>query len=144
MLPPLSGQDGETYRPLAEINVTPLVDVMLVLLVIFMATAPLAMVGVPVQLPKTAAAKLSQTAKPVVVSIDRDGRVFLGDEEIDAPALLGRLAAMKSETPDAPVHVRADRTVAYGRLMETMGVVTQAGFARVSLVAESVAPPPPR
>jgi TolR protein len=138
------GTDGEAgYRPMAEINVTPLVDVMLVLLVIFMVTAPLMMVGVPVQLPKTSATKVSTTVKPVVVSINRDGRLFLRDEEIQPAALLGRLVGLRKETPDAPVYVRADRSIPYGRVMEAMGVVTRAGFARVSLIAEGAAAPVP-
>jgi len=129
--------DGETgYRPMAEINVTPLVDVMLVLLVIFMVTAPLMMVGVPVQLPKTSAAKVSTTVKPVVVSLNREGRLFVREDEVAPEALLGRLAELRKEAPDAPVYVRADRSIPYGRVMEAMGVVTQAGFARVSLIAE--------
>ena len=139
-----SGTDGDTgYRPMAEINVTPLVDVMLVLLVTFMVTAPLMMVGVPVQLPKTSAAKISQTARPVVVSINREGRVFLREEEIQPASLLGRLTDLRKESPDAPVYVRADRTIPYGRVMEAMGVVTQSGFARVSLIAEGASAPAP-
>lgn len=137
------GEGEGGYRPMAEINVTPLVDVMLVLLVIFMVTAPLMMVGVPVQLPKTSAAKVSQTTKPVVVSIDREGRVFLREEEIAAEALLGRLSQLWQESPDAPVYVRADRSIPYGLVMEAMGVVTQAGFARVSLIAEGASAPVP-
>jgi len=144
MSPSSYGSDDGGYRPMAEINVTPLVDVMLVLLVIFMVTAPLMMVGVPVQLPKTSAAKVSQTTKPVVVSINREGKIFLREEEIAADALLGRLAALKKEAPEAPVYVRADKTIPYGRVMEAMGVVTQAGFARVSLIAEGASAPPPK
>ncbi len=145
MSPSSFGTDGDGgYRPMAEINVTPLVDVMLVLLVIFMVTAPLMMVGVPVQLPKTSAAKVSQTAKPVVVSINREGKLFLREEEIAQESLLGRLAALKTETPDAPVYVRADKAIPYGRVMEAMGVVTQAGFARVSLIAEGASATPPK
>lgn len=136
--------DGEGgYRPMVEINVTPLVDVMLVLLIIFMVTAPLMMVGVPVQLPKTSAAKVSQTTKPVVVSINREGRLFVREEEIAPDALLGRLSQLRQEAADAPVYVRGDRSIPYGRVMEVMGVVTQAGFAKVSLIADGAKAPVP-
>ncbi|MBM3548380.1 MAG: protein TolR [Alphaproteobacteria bacterium] len=138
---PNPGESDTGYRLIAEINVTPLVDVMLVLLVIFMVTAPLMMVGVPVQLPKTSAAKVSTTIKPVVVSINREGRLFVREDEVAATALLGKLAELKKEAPDAPVYVRADRSIPYGRVMEAIGVVTQAGFARVSLIAEGATPP---
>ncbi|WP_431858540.1 protein TolR [Azospirillum sp.] len=134
-------EDEFSYRPVAEINVTPFIDVMLVLLVIFMVAAPLMMVGVPVQLPKTAAQKISQPRQPVVVSVDQDGRVFLRSEEL-APADVGpRLAALAKEDPDAVVYVRGDRSLSYGRVMEVMGQVSQAGFARVSLMAEGPAGP---
>ncbi|PWC41683.1 ExbD/TolR family protein [Azospirillum sp. TSO22-1] len=134
-------EDEFSYRPVAEINVTPFIDVMLVLLVIFMVAAPLMMVGVPVQLPKTAAQKVSQPRQPVVVSVDRDGRVFLRDAEL-APADVGpRLSALAREDPDAVVYVRGDRLLSYGRVMEVMGQVSQAGFARVSLMAEGPAAP---
>ena len=136
--------DGDGgYRPMAEINVTPLVDVMLVLLIIFMVTAPLMMVGVPVQLPKTSATKVSQITKPVVVSINREGRLFVREEEIASGALLARLAQLRQEAADAPVYVRGDRSIPYGRVMEIMGVVTKAGFAKVSLIAEGATAPVP-
>ncbi len=125
------------YAPMAEINVTPMVDVMLVLLIIFMVAAPLMMVGVPVDLPRTAAAKIGQTQKPVVVSIERDGKVFAGRDLLPADEIVSRLAALHGKTPDAPVYVRADRAIPYGRVMEVMGEVGQAGFARVSLIAEA-------
>ena len=136
--------DGEGgYLPMAEINVTPLVDVMLVLLIIFMVTAPLMMVGVPVQLPKTSAAKVSQTTKPVVVSINRQGRLFVREEAIAPEAILGRLSQLRQEAADAPVYVRGDRSIPSGRVMEVMGVVTQAGFAKVSLIVEGATAPVP-
>ncbi|PWC95752.1 biopolymer transporter ExbD [Azospirillum sp. TSO5] len=132
--------DEFSYRPVAEINVTPFIDVMLVLLVIFMVAAPLMTAGVPVQLPKTAAQKLSQPRDPVQVSIDEDGRVFLGQEEMAPADLPARLAALAREAPDTVVYVRGDRALSYGRVMEVMGQVSQAGFARVSLMAEGLAP----
>jgi biopolymer transport protein TolR len=128
---------GTGYRPLSDINVTPFVDVMLVLLIIFMVAAPLMMVGVPVDLPRTSAAKLSQPRKPVIVSISKDGKVFVGEEEAPAAELLARLGELRSKDPNAMVYVRGDRTIPYGRIMEVMGQVGQAGFARVSLIAEA-------
>jgi biopolymer transport protein TolR len=128
---------GTAYRPLSDINVTPFVDVMLVLLIIFMVAAPLMMVGVPVDLPRTSAAKLSQPRKPVIVSVSKDGKVFVGEEEAPAAELLARLGELRNQDPNAMVYVRGDRTIPYGRIMEVMGQVGQAGFARVSLIAEA-------
>jgi len=142
MAPTNPGSEDEfSYRPVAEINVTPFIDVMLVLLVIFMVAAPLTTVGVPVQLPKTAAQKVSQPRQPVVVSVDQDGRVFLRSEELAPADIAARLATLAREDPDAVVHVRGDRSLSYGRVMEVMGQVNQAGFARVSLIADGPAAP---
>jgi biopolymer transport protein TolR len=129
--------DGE-FRPVSDINVTPLVDVMLVLLIIFMVAAPMMTVGVPVQLPKTAAAKPAEEKKPTVVSIDKDGKVFLAEEEIPSDeALLARLTTLANEDKEQVVLVRGDRTIPYGRIMEIMGQVSSAGFVKVSLIAEA-------
>jgi TolR protein len=123
--------------PISEINVTPFVDVMLVLLIIFMVAAPMMMVGVPVQLPRTSAARIAQTAPPVVVTVARDGRVFLRQEEVAEADLAARLTALRAaEANDAPVYLRGDRTVPYGEVMRVMGRVTAAGVSRVSLIAE--------
>ncbi len=132
-------RDGLGYAPQAEINVTPKVDGKLVLLIIFMIAAPLMMAGVPVDLPKTNAAKLAKPQQPVVISIDREGRVFAGKDELPSGEIVARLAAVKSRNSDAPVYVRADRVIPYGRVMEVMGQVGQAGFARVSLIAAAPA-----
>ena len=140
-MPPGSEDEDAGLLPLSEINVTPMVDVMLVLLVIFMVTAPLMMSGVPVQLPKTAAAQISKPHDPVVLSLDRDGKVLLGAEPVAADALPGRLRALAQSAPDQVVYVRGDRTLPYGRVMEVMGVVSAAGFARVSLLAEQAPAP---
>jgi TolR protein len=129
-------QDGG-YRPLAEINVTPFVDVMLVLLIIFMVAAPLMMVGVPVDLPRTSAAKLAQPRQPVIVSVSKDAKLFIGEHEVPPAELVGRLSELRGADPNAIVYVRGDRSIPYGRVMEVMGQVGQAGFARVSLIAEA-------
>ncbi len=139
-LPP-SGETGEDrYAPLAEINVTPMVDVMLVLLVIFMVTAPLLSVGVPLDLPKSRATTLTEPKKPVVISLNRDGEVFIGDERVNADELEPRLAALAAEDPNRIVYVRSDRTNTYAQLMDTLGLVNQAGFSKVSLIAEAAGP----
>jgi biopolymer transport protein TolR len=130
-------EDGGGFRPVAEINVTPMVDVMLVLLIIFMVAAPLMTVGVPLELPKTQAAKVSQPEQPTILSIDAEGRVFLAEEELTAEGILPRLQGIAAENADRVVLVRGDRTIQYGRIMEVMGQVSQAGFSKVSLIAEA-------
>jgi biopolymer transport protein ExbD len=134
-LPP-SGEAGEDrYAPLAEINVTPMVDVMLVLLVIFMVTAPLLMVGVPLDLPKTKAAAITMPKQPIILSLNRNNELFIGDDPIAPAALEARLAALAAEDPTRIVYVRGDRTITYAQLMDMLGQVNRAGFAKVSLVA---------
>ena len=123
--------------PLSEINVTPLVDVMLVLLIIFMVAAPLMTVGVPVQLPKTAAAKVSQPKQPVVVSIDAQGQPFLDKEPLAPETMMPRLRQLASADPTQVVLVRGDRAVPYGRIVEIMGQISAAGFSKVSLIAQA-------
>jgi biopolymer transport protein ExbD len=136
-LPP-SGEPGEDrYQPLAEINVTPMVDVMLVLLVIFMVTAPLLTVGVPLDLPKTQAAAITDPKPPVILSLNRKGEVFIGDARIEAADLATRLTELAAEDPARIVYVRGDQTISYAQLMEALGNVNRAGFAKVSLVAEA-------
>ena len=122
---------------MAEINVTPLVDVMLVLLIIFMVTAPLLVAGVPVDLPAARAAALAQKPdKPIAVSLDAAGGVFIGDEAVAEDALTDRLAALHSAQPEARVLVRADRVLAYGRVLEVMGEIAASGFVHVALVSQ--------
>jgi biopolymer transport protein TolR len=121
---------------MAEINVTPMVDVMLVLLIIFMVTAPLLTVGVPLNLPKTSAAQLTQPKEPIVLSIDKEGGTFISNEPVPAADLKDRLAKLATEDPARIVYVRGDRTISYAQLMDALGLVNGAGFTRVSLVAE--------
>ena len=138
-LPP-SGEAGEdSFQPLAQINVTPMVDVMLVLLVIFMVTAPLLTVGVPLDLPKTKASAITEPKPPVILSLNRAGEVFIGDERIDPSTLEGRLTGLAAEDPTRIVYVRGDQTISYAQLMDALGMVNRAGFAKVSLVAEASA-----
>jgi biopolymer transport protein TolR len=131
-----SGDDDNGYKPLAEINVTPFVDVMLVLLIIFMVAAPLMVQGVPLELPKTSASKLGAIKKPMVVSLSTDGKLYIRDEEVTAQTLVSRLMDIKSKEGDGVVYVRADRKIAYGKVMELLGKVGESGFSRVSLLSQ--------
>ena len=130
-------EDDLDATPMSEINVTPMVDVMLVLLIIFMVAAPLMTTGVPVQLPKTSAAKVAQSQKPLEVSIDKDGHPFIAKDGFTNDTLMARLRELKAQNPDQVVLVRGDRDVPYGKIMEVMGLVGQAGFTKVSLIAQS-------
>ena len=130
------------YRPLAEINVTPMVDVMLVLLIVFMVAAPLMTSGVPVDLPKTNAAPLNQDSEPLTVSINAAGKIFLQEEEVQIADVVRRLQAIGKNNPDRRIFVRGDKDLAYGRIMEIMGTITQGGFNKVALLAEQAGPPP--
>ena len=138
-----SGDDDLDAMPMSEINVTPMVDVMLVLLIIFMVAAPLMTTGVPVQLPKTAAAKVAQSKKPMEVTIDKDGNPSIAKEVFTMETIVPRLRAMVAEDKDQVVLVRGDRAVPYGKIMEVMGVVGQSGFTKVSLIAQSPNGPAP-
>jgi biopolymer transport protein TolR len=130
------GGDEVEYRPISEINVTPLVDVMLVLLIIFMVTAPLLVAGVPVELPNTSAARISQPKKPVVVSLAGDGSLFIREDQVSSDTLIPRLQALRAAEGDAVVYVRADKKRAYGEVMDILGRVGQSGYARVSLLSQ--------
>ncbi len=124
------------YRPMAEINITPFVDVMLVLLIIFMVAAPLLIQGVPVDLPSTSAAKLAQTKKPMVVTLAGDGNLYIRDEQVARAALVDRLREVRRAEGDTVVYVRADKASAYGDVMEVLGRVGDSGYARVSLLSK--------
>jgi biopolymer transport protein TolR len=119
---------------MSDINVTPMVDVMLVLLIIFMITAPLLTVGVRVDLPKTKAQVIADDIEPLAVTINAEGRIFLQDTELDLAALAPRLVAIAGNNPDVRVFVRGDQAINYGRVMEVMGTINAAGFKKVALV----------
>ena len=129
------GED-EAYKPMAEINITPMVDVMLVLLVIFMVTAPLLVAGVPVELPNTVAARLSQPKKPMIVSLVADGSLYIREEQVTKDNLVPRLIQLRSVEGDAVVYVRADKKSVYGEVMDLLGKVGQSGYGRVSLLSQ--------
>jgi len=131
-----SGRRRHSHRPMGEINVTPFVDVMLVLLIVFMVTAPLLTVGVPVDLPKTQAGQINADQAPLVVSLQKQGAIFLQDTEIDAENLVPRLKAISQANNQVRIFVRGDKAVAYGEVLALMGRIQSAGFERVALVAE--------
>ena len=134
---PVSGRGGRR-APMADINVTPLVDVMLVLLIIFMVTAPLLVAGVKVDLPDSRAGALDQEQKPVQISLDAQGGVFIDDEPIGLDALPQRLAQVAGSTKDEGgprIFLRADKALDYGRVMQVMGELNRAGLNHVALVS---------
>lgn len=121
----------------AEINVTPMVDVMLVLLVIFMITAPLLTVGVPVDLPKTKASVMNDKEEPLIISVDKKGTLYLQETAIELETLVPRLIAITGSNPEARIHVRGDKGISYGQVMEVMGALSSAGFTKVALISEA-------
>ena len=132
----LRGRKVGSYRPMSEINVTPMVDVMLVLLVVFMITAPLLTVGVPVDLPKTKASVIVGEDEPLVVTLNAEGKLILQDTEVALDKLVARLTAITENRKETRVFVRGDRKIAYGKVMEVMGLINLAGFDRVALITE--------
>lgn len=125
------------YRPMSEINVTPLVDVMLVLLIVFMVAAPLLTVGVPVDLPKAQAPAINENKEPLVVTVNAEGTIFLQETPVENDALVPRLQAITNNNPTASIYVRGDRAINYGRVLEVMSMISEAGFTKVSLIAET-------
>jgi biopolymer transport protein TolR len=122
---------------MSEINVIPLVDVMLVLLIVFMVTAPLLTVGVTVDLPASRSSPLPGQDEPLTVTVTRDGTVYLQESQLEVDELGPRLHAITERRPDARIFVRGDRVIDYGRVMEVVGAVHAAGFTRVALVTEA-------
>jgi biopolymer transport protein TolR len=120
----------------STINITPLVDVMLVLLIIFMVTAPMLTVGVPVDLPKTQAAQMNDSVDPLVVSVNAKGETYIQEALVPMKAIVDRLKAITNNNPEAKIYVRGDHKIAYGKIMEVMGAIAAAGFHKVSLIAE--------
>ena len=138
------GLRGRRGRPMSEINVTPFVDVMLVLLIVFMVTAPLLTVGVPVDLPQTRAKSLGEDREPLAVSIDKSGMIFLQNTPVGIDDLVSKLMAISSNGYNQRIFVRGDKTVDYGKVMEVMGLLNSAGFTRIGLVTDAPKKPPER
>lgn len=132
------GRGRRRYRQMSEINVTPFVDVMLVLLIVFMVAAPLLNVAVPVDLPQTKASPVQakEDEKPLVISIDQAGKIYVQETEVQIENLVALLHSIKQQNPNPPLFVRGDQGVNYGRVMEVMGALNSAGFTKVSLVAQ--------
>jgi len=130
------GGHGRRFRPVAEINVTPMVDVMLVLLVIFMVTAPLLTAGVQVDLPKTDSRPIKGDDQPISVSVDAKGRIWIQETEIALDALVPKLQAIIGQKPETRIFIRGDKGIEYGKVMEVMGTLGAAGFTKVALVTE--------
>jgi biopolymer transport protein TolR len=124
------------YQPITDINVTPLVDVMLVLLIVFMVTAPLLTVGVQVDLPKVQNEPITTEVEPLVVTVQKDGSIALMQTPIDIAQLVPRLLAITANKPDTQIYLRGDQAINYGRVMEVMGTLSAAGFVKVALITE--------
>lgn len=125
---------GRKHAPIADINMTPFIDVMLVLLIIFMVAAPLLATGVPIDLPQTKAGEITIDQKPITISIDDKGAVYMMDEPVRIEELVGRLQAAAKAGADERIYVRGARAVSYGRVAEVMSLITNAGFKKVALV----------
>ncbi len=124
----------QSHGAISEINVTPLVDVMLVLLIVFMVAAPLMTVGVPIELPKTEAKQMNTSTEPITITVQGDGRLYLQETEITAADLMSKLQAIAKNGYDEQLFVRADTSVAYGLVMDVMGQLNGAGFKKIGLV----------
>ena len=122
-------------RPMSEINVTPFVDVMLVLLIVFMVSAPLLTSGVPVDLPEAQAKPLAIEKQPITITVDPEGRLFLQESEIEIDGLIDKLNAVATEGLEERIYVRGDKTASYGTIMRVMGIINGAGYRHIGLVA---------
>jgi len=137
------GGGRRRYKPMAEINVTPLVDVMLVLLIVFMVTAPLITSGVSVNLPKAGAPPMNQDAKPITITVNAQDQVFLGNNQVQLANLVATLQAASQNNTDQRVFVRGDKDVSYGDMLQVMSTITQGGFTKVALLADASNTPQP-
>ena len=126
------------YTQMSEINVTPFVDVMLVLLIVCMVTAPLLTVGIPVDLPKVKASALTDQKDPIEITVNLEGDVYIGESLVEVENLIPRLNAITEQNTEARIYIRGDRIVAYGRVMEIMSVVNSAGYIKVALITENI------
>ena len=122
---------------MSDINVTPFVDVMLVLLIVFMVTAPLLTVGIPVDLPKVKASALTDQKDPLEITVNLDGSVYVGESQVEVENLIPRLKAITDQNTETRIYLRGDRYVAYGRIMEIMSLINSAGYIKVALVAQN-------
>ncbi len=130
---------GGSYRPMAEINVTPFVDVMLVLLIVFMVAAPLLSSGVNVDLPDSQAPQIQDDDNtPIEISLTKDGQLYIGDTEIQIENLAQKLSAMTSGVYDRRIYIRGDQVLSYGQVMNILGLINAAGYTKVALISEAI------
>lgn len=127
---------GGGNKPMSDINVTPMVDVMLVLLIVFMVAAPLMTVGVPIDLPQTQAKQLNTEQKPITVSVTPDGQVYLGDQPVAIEDLAAQVAAVAVNGTEDRIYVRGDTSANYGAVMKVMGTLSAAGYSRIGLITD--------
>ena len=123
-------------EPISEINVTPFVDVMLVLLIIFMVTAPLLTVGVQVDLPETSADTLPKDMEPLTLTINAKGEIFIQETKVEYEKIIAKIMAVSNNRTDTRIYVRGDKTINYGRVLEIMGMLSGSGFTKVALISE--------
>jgi len=134
----LNERKKQRYTQMSEINVTPFVDVMLVLLIVFMVTAPLLTVGIKVDLPKVKATALTDIKDPIEITVKLDGQVYIGESKVEVENLIPRLNAITEQNTEARIYIRGDRVVAYGRIMEIMSIINSAGYIKVALITQSL------
>ena len=123
---------------MSEINVTPFVDVMLVLLIVFMVTAPLLTVGIKVDLPKVKATALTDIKDPIEITVKLDGEVYIGESKVEVENLIPRLNSITEQNTEARIYIRGHRVVAYGRIMEIMSIINSAGYIKVALITQNL------
>ena len=134
----LNKRKKQRYTQMSEINVTPFVDVMLVLLIVFMVTAPLLTVGIKVDLPKVKATALTDIKDPIEITVKLDGEVYIGESKVEVENLIPRLNAITEQNTETRIYIRGDRVVAYGRIMEIMSIINSAGYIKVALITQNL------
>ncbi len=134
----LNKRKKQRYTQMSEINVTPFVDVMLVLLIVFMVTAPLLTVGIKVDLPKVKATALTDIKDPIEITVKLDGEVYIGESKVEIENLIPRLNGITEQNTEARIYIRGDRVVAYGRIMEIMSIINSAGYVKVALITQNL------
>jgi len=134
------GGGRRKYRPMAEINVTPLVDVMLVLLIVFMVTAPLITSGVTVNLPQANAKPVNSDSTPITITVKSDGGIYLQNTEVQSANLVATLQQISQNNTDRRIFVRGDKDVSYGAMLQVLATITQGGFTKVALLAQQPTP----
>ena len=134
----LNKRKKQRYTQMSEINFTPFVDVMLVLLIVFMVTAPLLTVGIKVDLPKVKATALTDIKDPIEITVKLDGEVYIGESKVEVENLIPRLNAITEQNTEARIYIRGDRVVAYGRIMEIMSIINSAGYIKVALITQNL------